>query len=84
MPEEWQLRAHPEFTSSLYRVPRGAAAILTQAIEGLRYNPTPENSTPVINRPGRYELHAADYVVVYRVEEAERIIRLFWVEPEAE
>jgi mRNA-degrading endonuclease RelE of RelBE toxin-antitoxin system len=66
----------PTAIRDLYTIPRGIVGELTSALRVLETNPTPDQSTPVAERAGRYEFRALDYVAGYTVEE-ERIIVLY-------
>ena len=63
------IHIHPDALREIYLIPRGAAAELTKVLRALEANPTPDNATPAPGRPGRYELRALGYVIVYEVGE---------------
>ena len=64
----------PRAIRDLYAIPRGVAGELTKALRVLETDPTPDNSTPIPERPGRHELLLLDYMAVYAVEETRIVI----------
>lgn len=74
------IHIHPDALREIYLIPRGAAAELTKLLRALETDPTPENTTPVPGRPGRYELRALGHVTLYEVGETR--INILMVEPE--
>lgn len=72
----WTIRAHPDFLTLLYTLPRGEASKVTEGIRRLADNPTPPESTPVPDRPGRHTFPIDVYIVTYEVNAEQASIRL--------
>ena len=75
----WTLRYHRDATKGSYRVERGKAAIVTEAIGNLTNNPRPPGSEPIPERPGLYTIEAAGTVIGYEILESERAVLILWI-----
>jgi len=63
------LTAHygPNAVRGLYRLPRGIAGEVTEAIKQLLTNPTPPDCEPVQGRERTYRIHPAGHTVEYEI-----------------
>ena len=68
--------------STLYTLPRGQAALLSDALAVLRTHPTPEGCQPLImdDLPNAYMVKLGEYLIGYQILEQQRVIRVFVVE----
>jgi mRNA-degrading endonuclease RelE of RelBE toxin-antitoxin system len=76
----WQLRYSPPAVAGLYRIPRGIAAVVTEAIKRLATNPYPFNAEPLPERANMYGIEVEDYSVVYEVVADQRIVIILRIE----
>jgi mRNA-degrading endonuclease RelE of RelBE toxin-antitoxin system len=82
MRRRWTLYAHPVFNRGLRQIPRGLAALVSDAINVLATNPLPSGYEPITGYENRYRLKVYGYFVYYEVIEATGRINLLVVEPE--
>jgi mRNA-degrading endonuclease RelE of RelBE toxin-antitoxin system len=76
----WQLRYAPPAVAGLYRIPRGIAALVTEAIRRLATNPHPFNAEPIPERANMYRIEVEDYSVVYEVLAEQKIVIILRIE----
>lgn len=62
-------RYDPDAVRGLYRLPRGVAGEVTEAIRRLLTNPTPPDCKPVEGRTRTYRIYPADHSVEYEIVE---------------
>ncbi len=70
----WEVRYNRLAIQGIYKIPRGEAAVVTEAIRRLTNNPRPPGSEPIPERPNHYTITVADHVIAYEVQESERVI----------
>jgi mRNA-degrading endonuclease RelE of RelBE toxin-antitoxin system len=76
----YQIRYHRLATSAIYRIERGTAGLVTEAIRRLGVNPRPEECEPVPEYQNVYTMDAEGYTVTYEVDDMRRIINVSWIE----
>jgi mRNA-degrading endonuclease RelE of RelBE toxin-antitoxin system len=76
----WQLRYARSAVTGLYRIPRGTAALVTEAIKRLATNPHPSNAEPIPERANMYRIEVEDYSAVYEVLADQRIVIILRIE----
>jgi hypothetical protein len=76
----WTIRYHRTATSAIYRIERGTAADVTEAIRRLAANPWLVEGEPIPERPNSFVMEAAGHLVAYRIVEVERAIDVLWIE----
>jgi mRNA-degrading endonuclease RelE of RelBE toxin-antitoxin system len=76
----WDLRYAPTAVTGIYKVPRGSAALVTEAIKQLRANPRPANAEPVPERNNTHRIEVEGYSVVYEVLDDQRQVVILRVE----
>jgi len=75
----WTLRYHRMATQGSYRVERGKAAAVTEAIRNLASNPRPPGSEPIPEQPDRYTIEVSGTVIGYEIIESERAVLILWI-----
>lgn len=65
--------------TEMYTVPRGTAAVVTDAIERLRLEPIPSNSDAIPDIENAYKIDIAGYTIEYELIEHDRIILILAV-----
>ena len=77
----WSLRYTTEATAGIYLIPRGPAAMVTEAIRALQRLPVPYEATlEPTGRPNTYVLTIAEYNITYELVEQEQIVKILLVE----
>ena len=66
---------------AIYKIPRGQAAEVSEAIKALGKDPRPPHAFE-IERKNSYAMKVAGYFVTYEIVEAERLIIVLLVEKE--
>lgn len=72
----WTLSVTSSALAELYQLQRGDAAEVTDAIGGLRLDPTPANCEQVVGMTDVYRIRAAEHLIEYQVLQSERIIKI--------
>lgn len=82
MPKLWTLQLAQSVVRYMYTLPRGQAAVLSDALAVLRTNPTPEGCQPLImdDLPNTYLVTIGEYRIGYQLLAQQRVIRVFVVE----
>jgi mRNA-degrading endonuclease RelE of RelBE toxin-antitoxin system len=82
MSKAWTLHLAQTVVRYMYTLPRGQAAMLSDALAVLRTTPTPEGCQPlsIDDLPNAYRVKLGEYRIGYQVLEQERVIRVFVVE----
>jgi mRNA-degrading endonuclease RelE of RelBE toxin-antitoxin system len=75
----WGIRYHPAAIQAIYKIERGTAALVTEAIRQLAANPRPVGSEPIPELSNAFSMEVADHTIAYEVREAERLIRIIWI-----
>ena len=75
----WTISAKPSAMTELYRLPRGKAAVVNDAIHALLGNPTPTHSVPVEGIPDTYRIEISGIAVEYQVDHSQQRIRVLAV-----
>ncbi len=76
----WTIRIHRLALGALYRIGRGDAAVVTEAIKRLATNPRPIDSQEIPDRPNIYRIEAAGHAIIYEMIAIERVIYILWIE----
>lgn len=63
----WQIRYSPRATTGIYKIPRGAAGLVTAAIKALVNQPL--IGEPVTGKENTYKIQSGGYTVEYRLVE---------------
>jgi len=79
MNSRWIITVNKRYLEALYRLPRGVAGEVTDAIETLQNDPTPVQAETVEGRANTYRLTIADHLIEYEVVSEKRIIKLLSV-----
>jgi mRNA-degrading endonuclease RelE of RelBE toxin-antitoxin system len=74
------LRYAPPAVNGIYRIQRGKAALVTEAIQRLRVNPRPSNAEPVPERSNTYRIEVEDYNVAYEVLDDQNLVVILRIE----
>ena len=75
----WNIRFLSSARGELYTVPRGIAAVVTDALERLRLEPIPSNSVPIPDIENAYQIDVAGYTIEYELLEQDQIILILAV-----
>ena len=79
MSSRWVITVNKRYLEALYRLPRGTAGEVTDAVETLQNDQTPAQAEAVEGRANTYRLTIADHLVEYEVVSEKRIIKLLSV-----
>jgi mRNA-degrading endonuclease RelE of RelBE toxin-antitoxin system len=82
MSNAWTLQLAQTVVRYMYTLPRGQAAVFSDALAVLRTNPTPAGCQPLSmdDLPNAYVVKLGEYRIGYQVLERQRVIRVFVVE----
>jgi mRNA-degrading endonuclease RelE of RelBE toxin-antitoxin system len=75
----WEIRYHRQVVASIYRIERGTAARVTEAIRQLARIQRPPEAKELPERPNTYSIEPAGHLVVYELIENERIVHVMFV-----
>jgi mRNA-degrading endonuclease RelE of RelBE toxin-antitoxin system len=76
----WGIRYHRRATEAIYKIERGTAAIVTDAIRQLAKNPRPLDSQPQPDRADTYTIEPAGHLVIYELLNSERIVHVIFID----
>jgi mRNA-degrading endonuclease RelE of RelBE toxin-antitoxin system len=76
----WELRYAPTAVNGIYRVQRGTAALVTEAIRRLQQNPRPPNAEPILERANTYRIEVEGYSVAYEILDDKKQVVILRVE----
>jgi mRNA-degrading endonuclease RelE of RelBE toxin-antitoxin system len=76
---KWGTRYHPDAIAAIYRIERGTAALVTEAIRQLGRNPRPPDSQELSDRANTYSIEPAGHLVIYELLESERIVHVMFI-----
>ena len=76
---KWTIRYHRRAIQGVYKIERGAAATVTEAIKKLANDPYPSESELVTERINIYTIEAAGRTISYELIEEEKILLILWV-----
>lgn len=73
----WTIAIKPDARADVYRIPRGEAATVTDAISTLADNPLPHGNEEI--KQNVYRIEVGDYTIVYQLFENERVVKILIV-----
>ncbi|MEM7126698.1 MAG: hypothetical protein AAF702_10255 [Chloroflexota bacterium] len=79
MVSRWTITVVPDARAEIYKVPRGKAADVTDAISALGKDPKPEGSEEIEEEPNIYKIQVGEYTIEYELIEQDKEVKILVV-----